>query len=122
VRQTDEAESGFEILVERSDQDVAVVRIAGEIDLSTSDELDAELEHLTQTGGGRRIVLDLSGVEFLDSTGLRVLWAARQRAQTAGGGLAIESPSESVMRVLRVTRLDKVFQIMVPGTGDVRDG
>lgn len=103
--------AGFELAVERAGDDLAVIRVAGEIDLSTSDRLDTELEHLMEASDGREIVLDLSGVVFLDSTGLRTLWAARQRAQSAGSRLILAAPSEPVMRVLRVTRLDKVFQI-----------
>lgn len=101
----------FELVVERADDDLALIRIAGEIDLSTSDRLDTDLEHLMTANDGREIVLDLSGVDFLDSTGLRMLWTARQRAQAAGSRLVLAAPSEPVMRVLRVTKLDKVFQI-----------
>lgn len=101
----------FELVVERADGDLAVIRVTGEIDLSTSDRLDAELENLMAASDGRQIVLDLRDVGFLDSTGLRTLWTARQRAQSAGSRLVLASPSEPVMRVLRVTKLDKVFQI-----------
>lgn len=111
----------FELIVERADAEVAVIRITGEIDLSTSERLDDELEHLMTARGGRRIVLELGGVAFLDSTGLRALWAARQRAQSAGSRLLLAAPSEPVMRVLRVTKLDKVFQIVEDADGEVSD-
>lgn len=114
--------AGFELVVERADADVAVIRVAGEIDLSTSERLDTELEHLMAASEGRRLVLDLTGVGFLDSTGLRALWAARQRAQSAGSRLVLASPSEPVMRVLRVTKLDKVFQIVDSSGEEVGDG
>jgi anti-sigma B factor antagonist len=86
------------------------VRIEGELDLATSEKLEHELEPFLAQDKAR-IALDLSGVSFIDSTGLRALWGVRQRAQGVGGTLVLEAPSAAVMQVLRMTKLHKVFAV-----------
>jgi anti-sigma B factor antagonist len=87
-----------------------VVQPKGEIDLYTAPRLKEELSGLV--GQGRsRIVVDLSGVEFLDSTGLGVLIGSLKRCREADGDLVLASPRETADKVLRITGLDKVFRI-----------
>jgi anti-sigma B factor antagonist len=106
---------GLRISIERVDPDIARIHLGGELDLSTSRQLETDLLSLISSGGCTKIVLDLSELTFLDSTGLRALWTTRQRAQDAGARMVLAAPSESVMRVLRITKLDKVFQVLVDG-------
>jgi len=103
---------GLEIDAIRTDDDTTTVRIRGELDLSTSNQLETDLLRLINERLGRRLVLDLSELTFLDSTGLRALWRTRQHAQEAGSRLFLKSASEPVMRILRTTKLDKVFSIV----------
>ena len=109
---------GLKVSVEDVDDATARIRLRGELDLSTSRQLETELLHLITSRDRTRFVLDLSDVSFLDSTGLRALWTTRQRAQDAGARLLLAAPSESVMRILRITKLDKVFQVLGSGEGD----
>jgi anti-sigma B factor antagonist len=104
---------GLDVSVEHADGGTALVHVSGELDLSTSAQLEDELEGVIRGASGT-LILDLSGLAFLDSTGLRSLWRTRQAARSSGGRLVIRSPSEQVMRVLRVTKLDKVFQVIGP--------
>ena len=60
---------------------------------------------------GPSLVLDLSGVTFMDSTGLKVLLAVHQRAQLAGGRLVLAGATRSVQRVVSITGLDETFEV-----------
>jgi anti-sigma B factor antagonist len=101
---------GLALDVQREPGRVRVVA-SGELDLSTSPDLEQELDAIIDRGGCRELVLDLSDVAFLDSTGLRALWTIRQRLQDTGCTFILRSPSEPVQRVLRLTKLHKVFQV-----------
>jgi anti-sigma B factor antagonist len=84
----------------------AVGVLAGEIDLASIDALEAAIGAIEQEAAeGDDVVLDMSGVTFLDSSGLRVLVTANDRLDTAGNRLVIRRPSVSVVRVLEITGL-----------------
>ncbi len=89
-----------------------VVRVTGEIDIQSSPILDEHLKK-AQAEGAWSIVVDLSGVSFLDSTGLSVLVAALKRGQDGdgAGGVRLTSPRPNVRRVLEVTGLAEVFHL-----------
>ena len=87
-----------------------VVQPKGEIDLYTAPRLKEELSSLIEEGRSR-IVVDLSGVEFLDSTGLGVLIGTLKRCREADGELVLAGARETADKVLRITGLDKVFRI-----------
>ncbi len=57
-----------------------------------------------------RLVIDLAALEFMDSTGLRTLLEARERALSEGHGLALRRGPRQVQRVLELTRTDEVFE------------
>ena len=87
-----------------------VVAVRGEIDLSTSPQLRAALEHALDRGA-QRILVDLRDVHFLDSSGLAVLLGGLERSRERGGELAIVCAEGAVLRVLAITGLDRVFPI-----------
>jgi anti-anti-sigma factor len=88
----------------------AVVSVGGEIDPDTAGELaDAALTAMREIGPS--LVLDLSGVTFMDSTGLKVLLAVHQRAQLAGGRLVLAGATRPVKRVVSITGLDDTFVV-----------
>ena len=90
--------------------DRAVVRVGGEIDLETAPQLgDHALEALRDVSP--HLVIDLSDVTFMDSTGLKVLVTVRQRADLAGGSLAVTGASRTVLRLLSLTGLDQAFPL-----------
>ncbi|MGH2725236.1 MAG: STAS domain-containing protein [Actinomycetota bacterium] len=99
------------LLVEsRESGDWSVVEVKGEVDLYTAPQLREELTGLAE-GGRTRIVVDLAGVDFLDSTGLGVLIVGLKRCREQDGALALVGPTEPVQKVLSITGLDKVFPI-----------
>ena len=80
------------------------VTARGEIDIATVARLDDVLTGLMDRGA-HLVLLDTEGVDFLDSSGLRVLILAANRLADAGGRLLIEGMSGAVQRVLEVTGL-----------------
>jgi anti-anti-sigma factor len=76
------------------------VRLVGELDLSTVPEF---YERISELANGGRLVLDLSGITFLDSSGLRALLQLSQQSKEDGFELALIRPSEVVERLLDLT-------------------
>jgi anti-sigma B factor antagonist len=89
----------------------AVVRLAGELDLSQADNLSQELERAEEDEPDI-LVVDLREVSFMDSTGLRLLLAALRRAEPAGRRLVLVRGQEQVRDLFRVARLDDVFELV----------
>ncbi|WP_434976323.1 STAS domain-containing protein [Streptomyces mirabilis] len=66
-------------------------------------------------GPGQDLVIDLSGLEYCDSTGITALLAARQRAQAADADMTLAAVPANTLRILTVVGLDQVFTIQ-PGS------
>jgi len=94
-----------------------LLALIGELDLSTVEKVEDELRK-AEDGGAETVVLDLSSLSFLDSTGLRTIVTADQRARKSGRRLAIVKGPETVHRVFTITRLDERLD-MVEGADDV---
>ncbi|MFC4531000.1 STAS domain-containing protein [Sphaerisporangium dianthi] len=94
----------------RSHAGHAILTVVGEIDLYTAPRLQAEFSRLLETGPDR-VVIDMSGVEFCDSTGMNVLLSALKRMRERGGVLEVASPRPAVRKILQVTGLDSVFTV-----------
>lgn len=84
-----------------------VVYLAGEIDAASSGRLRAVLGE--QVVEDRDVVIDLSGVRFIDSSGLGVLVGALRRFQGVGRRLSLRAPTSSIQRVLDMTGLATAF-------------
>ena len=87
----------------RYHDDHTIVTICGEIDLYTAPRLHSELAGLLADGMPARVVIDMSGVEFCDSTGMNVLLSCLRRARERGGELEIAAPKPAVRKILQVT-------------------
>jgi anti-anti-sigma factor len=88
--------------------------LRGELDLSTVSKVEEELRKAEAAEPGL-LVLDLSGLNFLDSTGLRLIVTADQRAREQGRRVAIVKGPETVQRVFSITRLDERLEMVEPG-------
>ena len=99
----------FEIETEK-DGGVGTVRVAGELDLNASARLDEALSALD--GSVDVIVLDLRGVTFIDSTGLRTITSADARAREGRYELRIVRGSENVQKLLHMTGMDKILPLV----------
>lgn len=97
-------------LVTRTEGDRTVVEVGGEIDVYTAPQLRERVVELV-ADGKVDLVLDLSGVEFLDSTGLGVLVGALNRVRAQDGSLALVLTQERILKIFEITGLRKVFPI-----------
>jgi anti-anti-sigma factor len=89
----------------RSDGGVTQVVLAGEFDLAAVPQFEDAIAGV-EAGGPPAIVIDLSALTFMDSSGLRALVTADDRARTAGRRLAIVPGPPAVRRVFEITQLD----------------
>jgi anti-anti-sigma factor len=88
-----------------------VLSVSGELDLRTSPELEQRLERVWSTGA-ELVILDLRKIEFMDSTGLRVLLGAHQRAQERGRRFALVRGADQVERVLTLTGVRDLLTVV----------
>jgi anti-anti-sigma factor len=86
-----------------------VLAPTGRLTVVTAPELRAAVADRI-TAGDRIIVVDLSGTDFVDSSGLGALVSCLKSARQAGGDLRIVAPTEQVSMVLRMTNLDRILQ------------
>ena len=104
-----EGGGGLQITEERR-EDALVLALKGELDLRTAPRLRVHLAELLHRGDVD-VVLDLEGVEFIDSTGLAAMLNALRRLTRAGRRLLLVCPEGPVLRILRLTRLDSTFSV-----------
>lgn len=100
----------FDVESQSRDDGVGVVRLTGEVDMYTAPQLKESMLGLID-GGAAKVVIDLSGVTFIDSTALGVLIGGVRRLHAAGGAMALVVATRPVGRVLSITGLDRVFAI-----------
>jgi anti-sigma B factor antagonist len=88
------------------------VRVApsGELDMSTAPELDEALTEVCRSG--RRLIVDLRGLEFMDSTGLTLLTRWSLAAERDGFSLALVPGNERIQRLFEITRLVTHFHFV----------
>ena len=87
------------------------MQLQGELDLSTVAKVEEELKR-AESGSPALLVIDLRELTFLDSTGLRLVINADQRARDEGRRLAVVRGPESVQRVFSITRVDERLEIV----------
>ena len=101
----------MDLTLNSRDQDGhTVLAVSGEVDVYTAPALRDRIADLLDSGQ-HQLVIDLGGVEFLDSTGLGVLVADLTGPVEAGGSLSLVCPQERVLKLFRITGLDEVFTV-----------
>ena len=103
----------FAVDVQRR-SDVAIVRPYGDLDMATVETLRAALDGIRNAG---RLVLDLRGVSFMDSTGLHLLVALDERAQRDGFELTLVAPAAPADRAIRLCGLDHALPFVAADDG-----
>ena len=104
-----EQQSALQVDVGAEDGRV-VVTLSGELDMATAPELWAAID-AALAEGKKEMVLELSRLHFVDSTGLGVFVRAGKELRAAGGELTLRKPGERVAKLLEITRLEEVFTI-----------
>jgi anti-sigma B factor antagonist len=94
----------------RDDDATVTLTVEGEVDVATAPALRDELYRLIDRGT-RRIVVDLGGMEFIDSTGLGVFVGALKRSREGGGELELRSLRPAARKIFDITGLSTAFKI-----------
>ena len=94
----------------RQEGEVEVVAAAGEVDVFTAPGLDAAIS-AGLAAGHPRLVVDLTGVTFLDSTGLGVLVKGLKGAREAGGSMHLVVTSDRIRKIFEITGLDSAMPL-----------
>ena len=102
----------FELEMSTDDDGVVLCTVVGELDVSSAPKLRQELVRaVSEADGPPRIVVDLAGVDFLDSTGLGVLLGGLKRVLAQDGALALARAEPQVRKVFEVTRVIEILPI-----------
>jgi anti-sigma B factor antagonist len=88
-----------------------VVRLDGELDLASAPLLEGELDG-DSVREATTVVIDLRGLEFIDSTGLRVIFSAHEQARERGQQFAVTRGPEQVQRLLSITRVGEHLPVI----------
>ena len=86
-----------------------VVTVTGEVDIASAPALAEALNDALATGA-RRVVVDLSGLGFMDLSGLRVLTSSIRRARETGARIVLANPSSSVRRLVTLTGTERILE------------
>ena len=100
---------GLKIEFEKS-PDGSVIRVVGEVDLYSSPDLRKAILKAVPAAEGD-LAIDLGGVTYIDSSGVATLVEGLRSAREHGTGFALVAPSQAVMQVLELARLDTVFEV-----------
>jgi stage II sporulation protein AA (anti-sigma F factor antagonist) len=95
----------------RVEEDRTIVSVRGDFDVQVTERVVAELEKVEQSEP-ELLVIDLSGLSFMDSSGMGVIAAAQARAVEAGRRLVLVRPPYSVRRAFELSRFDDVVTIV----------
>jgi len=90
----------------------ALIALTGELDLSGAGSLDEELDRLAGDDRVRRVYLDLRELEFMDSSGLRLVALAERRLGAVDRPLVLVRGPETVQRVFVITRMEEHLQFV----------
>jgi anti-sigma B factor antagonist len=93
----------------RQNEDRVLVALRGELDVT--DAASAAVALIALAARDCEIIVDLAGLEFIDSSGVAALVLARRHARQAGGDLLLAAPQQQVLRLLTLTRLVEVFGV-----------
>ncbi|MBV8581176.1 MAG: STAS domain-containing protein [Candidatus Eremiobacteraeota bacterium] len=101
--------------------DMQVFELTGSLDIATSPTVRAALTSASERNS-HRLIVDLTRVDFLDSTGLGALIGGQRRAKEFGGEVRLVAKEGQILRLLRITGLLKVFAVYPTLDDAVNDG
>ncbi len=86
-----------------------LVRLAGDFDMAVADNVRTNIDELLDQGTAKTVILDLSGVGFIDSSGLGVVLGRYKRLKAEGGKMAITGAQPQVARILELSGVMKII-------------
>ena len=99
----------FEVSIDEHAEAYSVIAVRGEVDLHTAPKFQYAIERAAQTDGA--VVVDMSGVAFMDSTALSALVRCKDALQRKGISLRLAAPSKAVERIFSVTGFRDYFDV-----------
>ena len=102
--------AAVELYYDDVDGDVLVIKADGGLNRETTDKFVSDIEKLVEVGL-RKIIVDCAKLEYISSRGLGVLLRLHKRMQQHEGDVKIASVNSAILDILRMTRLDKRFEI-----------
>jgi anti-sigma B factor antagonist len=90
---------------------VTVVALSGELDAAAYDDVDGQIERV-DAGAPQAFALDLRGLRFMDSSGVRIVIRQRERVVNRGGRFAVVRGSDVVDRLFNLVGLDGVIELV----------
>ena len=95
----------------KRDRNTLVVLIEGEIDHHTSKDARDRIDCKFIMEPVKNIIIDLSKVSFMDSSGIGLITGRLKKASSIGGTLAIKKPSKEVLRILKMSKIDSMIEL-----------
>lgn len=93
----------------KAEGDKLTVSLEGRLDTTTAPELEGELKGTLE--GVKELIIDLKGIEYISSAGLRVLLSAHKSMSAAGGSMVIKGANEEIMEIFDVTGFIDILKI-----------
>lgn len=93
------------------DKNTLVVKVSGELDLSTAEQFKLQVEQALEHWKAKNLILDLSGVNFIDSSGLGVILGRYKTITQNNGFIAIVKPKASVKKVLELSGILRIINL-----------
>lgn len=81
---------------------IFTIRLTGSLDNTTSPDLESKIVYLTREGGARIITLDMAGLEFLSSMGVRVVFKAKKELAAVNGELLMVNLQPQITKVFEI--------------------
>ena len=101
----------LQIVERQMEPDITVVELTGRLALGReSQRIEALVEDLAKKGS-RRVIFDLSGVDYIDSTGISMVALASGKFKESGGSLALVAPEGRVLQLLNLTQMSAIVRV-----------
>lgn len=105
-----DSEVNFKMDTRTVERELPIIELEGEVDVYTAPQLKQQMISLLESGA-TELVVDLTKVDYLDSTALGVLIGGLKRMRERDGNMVLVCPSPRIRRVFEITGLDKIFDI-----------
>ena len=97
--------------IEQKDKDKLCIVLRGEIDHHSAVSIRKELDALICEGRPKKATLDMSGIDFMDSSGLGLIMGRYALMQKIGGELTLRSPNERLIKIFKLAGLQRIIKI-----------
>ncbi|WP_119069903.1 anti-sigma factor antagonist [Rubrobacter indicoceani] len=101
----------FDVSIDEHAEEYSIVTVRGEVDLHTAPKVQYAIERAQENGGGKVVVVDMGGIDFMDSTALSMFARCKDTLEKRGASLRFASPSRAVERIFSVTGFRDYFDI-----------